>query len=534
MIIAAAYLRCSDPRQDKSIEQQKVEIQRRALQDGVLIPDDLWFVDEGISGKSTKKRASYHALIRLAESQRDAMKGRNRQPLRRVERVYVWAFSRIARNMFDCLKAIATLDDADIEIVSLTENDTGDKSMRKLIRPILAWLAERYIEELSRNVSRGKHSQASKGYWPAGTTSFGYESVKCEGGCKLMVTERTRADFEVARRIFREADEGADGAKRIAERLTREGIKPPTEESHPRGFAPEAWRSRNVHNILRNPVYCGHVVHQKQIVYRNAHEAAVEDATFARVQAKRKLRGQARQEHKGNGANPLRAGLHGVLTPFLRCGTCGGSVTIVEGSKKGEGTHLYFCGNRRQSLSRCPGISVRVDKLDAVVLDAIEEKVLAPENVETLIRETAEALAASDGDVAAAERERLSTMIAELDRKIRLTATHAINGMIDESDAKAITAPLVAQRETARLQLAALPARPESLDVERVDPEVFRASVMEAWKNRPIEERREALAQVVDRVILKPGGVSIEYSLQHTAGNCAHDRIGCIIQPRFP
>jgi len=349
----------------------------------------------------------------------------------------------------------------------------------------------------------------------------------CEGGHKLMVTERTREDFEVVRRIFREADEGLDGAKRIAERLTREGVLPPTEGSHPRGFAPEAWRARNVHNILRNPVYCGHVVHQRAVVCRNAHEAAVDDATFARIQAKRKLRGQARQERKGNGANPLRNGLNGVLTPFLRCGTCGGRVTIVEGSKKeGQKTHLYFCGNRRESLSRCPGISVRVDKLDAVVLHTIEERVLDPENVATLIQETAEALAASDGDVSAAERERLTGVIAELDRKIRLTATHAINGMIDESDAKAITGPLVAQRDTARLQLQALPGKPETVDPSRVDPVAFRASVMEAWKNRPVEERREALAQVVDRVILKPGGVSIEYSLQHATGNCAHDRIG--------
>ena len=29
-IIGAAYLRCSDPRQDKSIEQQREEIERRA------------------------------------------------------------------------------------------------------------------------------------------------------------------------------------------------------------------------------------------------------------------------------------------------------------------------------------------------------------------------------------------------------------------------------------------------------------------------------------------------------------------------
>lgn len=163
-IIGAAYLRCSDPRQDKSIDQQRIEIECRAKQDGVAIPVENWFIDEGISGRSTKKRSSYKRLIRRAEAQREGMRGRNRRPVERIECQYVWAFSRLARNMFDCLRAMAALDEADIEILSLTEQDGGDRFIRKLIRPILAWLAERYSEELSVNLQRGMQSQAAKGY----------------------------------------------------------------------------------------------------------------------------------------------------------------------------------------------------------------------------------------------------------------------------------------------------------------------------------------------------------------------------------
>ena len=57
-IIGAAYLRCSDPRQDKSIEQQRNEVSKRAAADGVTIPDDLWFIDEGLSGRTAKKRVA--------------------------------------------------------------------------------------------------------------------------------------------------------------------------------------------------------------------------------------------------------------------------------------------------------------------------------------------------------------------------------------------------------------------------------------------------------------------------------------------
>ena len=106
-VIGAAYLRCSDPRQDKSIEQQREEISRRADVDGVTIPDDLWFIDEGISGRAAKKRTAYQALLRRAEAQHDA-KRKRAVPFQRIDRLYVWAFSRVARNMTDCLRALAS------------------------------------------------------------------------------------------------------------------------------------------------------------------------------------------------------------------------------------------------------------------------------------------------------------------------------------------------------------------------------------------------------------------------------------------
>ena len=520
-IIGAAYLRCSDPRQDKSIDQQRAEIERRAAAEGVTIPPENWFIDEGISGRSTKKRASYLGLIRRAEAQRDAMRGRNRRtarPVERIERLYVWAFSRIARNMFDCLKAIATLDDADIEIVSLTEHDTGDRSMRKLIRPILAWLAERYSEELSRNVQRGMQSQSAKGFWTHGTTAFGYEAAPVEGGRKLVVTEATRADFDLVKRIFREAAQGNDGARRMAEQLTREGIAPPSDPGHPREVAAGMWRSRHVHYILKNQVYCGHMVYKGEVQCRDTHEAAVDDETFARVQAKRALRDRGKRGRDAVPANPIRVGTRGLLTPWLRCGSCGGRITIVAGGKKGARTFLYYCGTRQDNPAACPGISVRTDRLDELVMEAIERRVLAPENVRLLLDDTLDALANSDEDEAAAERERLSHQVAELDRKIRHAAATVINGLMEEADAKAITAPLIAQRETARLQLAALPARKDVPSLDEVDPDLFRDAVLEAWKNRPIEERREALDQVLDRVTLDEGGVQIAYSLGADCG----------------
>ena len=92
-IIGAAYLRCSDPSQDKSIDQQRQEIERQATAEGVVIPPENWFIDEGISGRTTKRRLSYRRLIKRGEDQKEAMRLRilTDEPL--IDRLYVWAVS---------------------------------------------------------------------------------------------------------------------------------------------------------------------------------------------------------------------------------------------------------------------------------------------------------------------------------------------------------------------------------------------------------------------------------------------------------
>jgi hypothetical protein len=238
------------------------------------------------------------------------------------------------------------------------------------------------------------------------------------------------------------------------------------------------------------------------------------------VKAKRELRERNRKDGKGNGASRMRIGERGLLTPWLRCGTCGGSVRVWQGGQKSKPTYLYYCATRQENPAACSGVSIRVEKLDKLVMDVIEEKVLAPENVHALIADTLMRLQDTSIDETAAERERLAGVIADLDRRIRLTGAQVISGVLDEADAVAMNAPLRAQRDTAKLQLAALPAQREMPPTDEIDADAFRAAVLEAWAERPIEERRDALGQLVEKINLSPGGVKITY------GYCHHEPAG--------
>lgn len=123
-------------------------------------------------------------------------------------------------------------------------------------------------------------------------------------------------------------------------------------------------------------------------------------------------------------------------------------------------------------------------------------------------------------DEVADERARLTAMIADLDKRIRATGAQVVAGVLDQEDAVAMNAPLREQRDLTKLQLAALPAKREEPGVDEIDAEAFRAAVLEAWTDQPLEERRSALAQLLRQVTLSPGSVKITY------GYCHHEPAG--------
>lgn len=167
---------------------------------------------------------------------------------------------------------------------------------------------------------------------------------------------------------------------------------------------------------------------------------------------------------------------------------------------------------------------------------------LAPANIATLLGQTLAALADADGDQAAVERAHLEAQVGDLDRRVRQTASQVVNGIIDENDAKVMNAPLLAQRESARLRLTALPTRRSVPGIDEVDAERFRQAVLVAWQHRPLEERRQALDRVIDHITLTPGEIHVVYSAGRGTGgpgstepaNCGHDLGSWVIQPRLP
>ena len=86
--IGAAYIRVSSERQDEFSPASQLKIVRqRAERDGFQIPDEYVFYDDGISGGDTKKRDAFNNMISKAKEKTHPF-----------DAIYVWKFSRFARN----------------------------------------------------------------------------------------------------------------------------------------------------------------------------------------------------------------------------------------------------------------------------------------------------------------------------------------------------------------------------------------------------------------------------------------------------
>lgn len=74
-----------------------------------------------------------------------------------------------------------------------------------------------------------------------------------------------------------------------------------------------------------------------------------------------------------------------LLTGLLKCGTCGGAMTISTGK---SGRYRYYACSRRQCSGSaiCPGRRVSMDKLDTLIIEEFCRQVLAPDRLDALLQ----------------------------------------------------------------------------------------------------------------------------------------------------
>jgi len=321
VIRVAAYCRVST---DKTDQTNSLESQKRYFNE-YINRNPLWklyniYVDDGISGTNTKKRAAFNQMIK------DAKCGK-------FDLIITKEISRFARNILDSVGYTRELKAIGVGVIFLNDNINTLDNDAEMRLAFLSTMAQEESRKTSERVKWGLRRQMENGV-VLGRDMLGYD---VRNG-KLIVNEEGARTVRLIYHKF--LDEGK-GAHRIAKELREEGIKTSSRMKD--------WSYTVILRILRNEKYCGDLVQQKTytpdylthqkkrnhgevetVTIRDHHEPIISRKRFEAVQRELERR-KPSQSTVGTFAN--RYALSGKIV----CAECGARF-VRRQKKRKDGT----------------------------------------------------------------------------------------------------------------------------------------------------------------------------------------------------
>lgn len=347
MPIGAAYIRVSTEEQlEYSPDAQLREIKKFAEKNGILLAAEYIFIDEGISGRSTKKRDQFNQMIGLAKSKPPPF-----------EVILLWRFSRFARNQEEAMVYKNMLRKNGVQVISVSE-PIMEGPFGSLIERIIEWMDEYYSINLSSEVTRGMTEKAIRGEFQS-APPLGYTKSP---GQPLQIVEQ---EARFIRYAFEEYLKGKS-CFAIAKELNEMGL------TTKRGNRIE---SRTVDYILNNPVYSGYIrwtptgktvgnrIYDSQdtLVVKSDHQPIISQKLFRQVQLKQSEKSRYRSGRR----RPAETRKH-YLSGLLKCGGCGSSLSYIQSSQG------FQCTGYSKGLCKTSHY-IRATKIEKLLVAALHE-----------------------------------------------------------------------------------------------------------------------------------------------------------------
>lgn len=418
------------------------------------------YIDNDASGSDRTKRPEFERMLREV-------------PAFGVTVILAFNVDRLARGHWNLGRIIDTCEAANARVETMLggDLDLGTAQGRAYAR-ILGAMAQQEREVTAERIRDDKLKRAEEGWWHGGPAPYGYRVDSPEGTREstLIVNE------EEAERIRYLAQCVIDG--RTLKSLERELNRIGGPEA-PRGEA-GTWRYSTIRNMLVSPTINGKRHYRRSgVTYEAGWDAILDDETYEAVRAillapERKVR---------------RSASRYLLTGFL----------VGPDGKPAQATQIRS-RNAPKGQTR-DGYRATGSVMPASVVDdaATEALFAMVESGGLLVPEE---------ETANAPRNALMAELANVDR--RLAKLSEERAMLADSDAPMTDAEWMAQRtplakEAKRLKdaLANLESIPTRAIRALADPKGLR----EWWaKHDDLDERREMLSMLVDRVVMFPRG----------------------------
>lgn len=439
------YARYSSDRQDaRSIDDQVRRCRAYASAQGLEVLAE--YKDAAISGAHTERDGMQELLA--------PTRSRGRVPFRAV---LVDDLSRLSRDLGDTWQIVfRDLASADVRVIDITTGMASDNAGARLTFGAMALVNDTYLQLVRTETHRGLEGRAIAGFWTGGRC-YGYDTVvedsppDPERPRKRIVVEPGEAT--AVRKVF-ELFAAGTSLKRIAAILNEEGLRAPNDDGRGNKNG-HGWGHTTIRAMLRNERYLGRFVWnqskyvrvpgrksrrrvrraESEWVKHEFAELAIIPPDLWRAAQDRFLRVHSR----GRG-RPAGTGRHvHLVSGLMRCGVCGGSMTVVgRKTKNGVAYSRFGCtAHYSRGAAICPNaLSVSEKRASRTLVDALKEKLDRPELIERFVAKFRERVA-ERRNAESTDAETASRRVLECEKRVaKLTEALAKIGWSDALAAK--------------------------------------------------------------------------------------------------
>jgi DNA invertase Pin-like site-specific DNA recombinase len=261
--------------------------------------------------------------------------------------IICWKLDRLARNPVDGGSIIWAIKQHGIKVMTPAQSYAREDD-NIILMYIEFGMAQKYVDDLSKNVKRGLKTKIENGWYP-GIAPAGYlnHTDKLTGE-NTLVKDPER--FPLIRRMWDLMLTGLHTPPKILEIASQEwGFR--TRPTRKKGGNPLC-RSA-IYKIFTKPFYYGWFEYPKgsDQWYQGKHEPMITEAEYDRVQT-----------FLGRNGNPRAHSHHEfAFTGLIRCGDCDRAVTAEE-------KHQVICSNCKfkfayRNRNACPRCETRIEKM---------------------------------------------------------------------------------------------------------------------------------------------------------------------------
>ena len=251
---------------------------------------------------------------------------------------------------------------------------------------------------------------------------------------------------------------------------------------------PYDWNESTIVGILERMDYCGHTVNfksyskshklkkripttkEQQAVFRNTHEAIVEEAVFERV-----------QELRSNKRRPTKAERQGVFSGLVFCADCGSKLHFATCKSFDGSQDHYRCAKYKSNTGSCTAHFIREETLRKIALNRIFDVTALFYDDITAFMEMIHSQRLDEAEKEMKQKRRevgqAKKRIAELDRIFKRIYEDDINGTISHERFLKLSAEYEAEQKELTEKLTVQQQEVDTYEQDKNDFDSFAAII---------------------------------------------------------